>query len=352
MVEQSLIKYSSWDRMIEIIVTVKGILSLTTPKGKMIEKLVEGMTRGNLDNLLDNVTENIQWTIVGHSPIQGKDVFIKAIEAAKTGEAKEYKELNFANTITHGITAAVDGTYTVIDKSGEENTTSFCHVFRFNKFKDGIIKEITSYMIENTSTDDLSEQLNKEQSNKDQLKLPRIEGHAIDLRYAQESDLNAYYTMLQDEELTRLTGSHGDFTREGIEAWIQKIGVPHEDRVDFIIIVKDTNELVGEVVLNDFDSVNRSANIRIAIQGSNHRGKGYGTEAMIHMLRYGFETLKLHRIHLGVYTFNPRAIHVYEKIGFQREGLQRDVLNMDGEYHDMIMMAMLEDEFRSLHGSH
>jgi RimJ/RimL family protein N-acetyltransferase len=116
-----------------------------------------------------------------------------------------------------------------------------------------------------------------------------------------------------------------------------------------MIIVKDTGELIGEVVLNEIDPDNRSANIRIGICGHEHRGKGYGTEAMTQMLRYGFETLKLHRIHLGVYTFNPRAVHVYEKLGFQRDGVERDALYVDGEFHNMILMSMLEEEFRSLY---
>ncbi|WP_278739257.1 GNAT family N-acetyltransferase, partial [Paenibacillus macerans] len=47
--------------------------------------------------------------------------------------------------------------------------------------------------------------------------------------------------------------------------------------------------------------------------------------------------------------FNPRAIHVYEKIGFRREGVLRDELFMDGGFHDSILMSMLEDEFRALH---
>ncbi|WP_239613698.1 GNAT family N-acetyltransferase [Cohnella mopanensis] len=174
-----------------------------------------------------------------------------------------------------------------------------------------------------------------------------IEGDAIDLRYVRESDLERYYTFIQDAENTRLTGTQKEFTREEIAAWIRKIGVINEDRVDLMIVIKETDELIGEVVLNDIDSINRSANIRIGIQGTEHRGKGYGTEAMKLMLRYGFETLMLHRIELGVYAFNPRAIHVYEKIGFQREGIQRDVLYWDGEFHDSIAMAMLEEEFRS-----
>jgi len=182
--------------------------------------------------------------------------------------------------------------------------------------------------------------------------LPELqaEGSPIKLRYVRESDMEAYYSFLQDAESNRLTGTQQHIPRDKVAAWIKKIAVRNDDRVDMMIVLKETDELLGEVVLNEIDSLNRSANIRIGIQGTQHRGKGYGTEAMLCTLRYGFETLKLHRIYLGVYVFNPRAIHVYEKIGFKREGVERDVLFLEGEYHDMIMMSMLEDEFRALHG--
>jgi len=177
-----------------------------------------------------------------------------------------------------------------------------------------------------------------------------IEGKSILLRPAKESDLEAYFAFLQDTEMNLLTGSQKAFTREEIEAWIRKISVKNEDRFDSIIILKETGELLGEVVLNDIDHTNKSANIRIGIQGTQHRGKGYGTEALLLLLRYGFEKLNLHRVHLGVYVFNPRAIHVYEKIGFHREGVERDALYMDGKFHDLITMSMLEDEFDALYG--
>ena len=189
-------------------------------------------------------------------------------------------------------------------------------------------------------------------SNKTELlKQNQIEGRDILLRYAQETDLDEYFTFLQDPEMNRLTGSQSDITRDETAAWIKKISVISSDRVDFLILLKRTNELLGEVVINEIDSSNRSANIRIGIQKNEYRGKGYGTEALIEMLRYGFNSLNLHRIHLGVYTFNPRAIHVYEKIGFKREGVERDSLYLDGEFHDMITMSILEDEFLSLHES-
>ena len=57
--------------------------------------------------------------------------------------------------------------------------------------------------------------------------------------------------------------------------------------------------------------------------------------------------LNLHRIELEVLTFNERAIHVYEKIGFNREGIKRDGCYFDHQYYDLITMSILEDEFRT-----
>ena len=55
--------------------------------------------------------------------------------------------------------------------------------------------------------------------------------------------------------------------------------------------------------------------------------------------------IDLHRIELEVYDFNPRAAHVYEKAGFVREGVRRDVLYWQGHYHDAITMSILKPEY-------
>jgi RimJ/RimL family protein N-acetyltransferase len=69
------------------------------------------------------------------------------------------------------------------------------------------------------------------------------------------------------------------------------------------------------------------------------------------MLGHGFNNLNLHRIELGVFDFNPRAIHVYEKLGFKREGVLRDYLFSDGAYHDQILMSILDHEYREKYGA-
>lgn len=173
-----------------------------------------------------------------------------------------------------------------------------------------------------------------------------MQGESIVLRYAQEEDLEAYLVLLEDPESNRLTGSQTEFTREQIIHWLKRIGQPSQDRIDLMIVSKHNNQLIGEVVINDIDLDSRRANIRIAIAGTENLGRGYGTEALKLMLHHGFETLQLHRIELSVYDFNPRAIHLYEKLGFQREGVMRDYLYQDGAYHDAIFMSLLTHEYR------
>ena len=93
--------------------------------------------------------------------------------------------------------------------------------------------------------------------------------------------------------------------------------------------------------------VNRNANMRIAIGSDEHLGMGYGPDAMRLLLEYAYGNLNLHRIELQVFDFNQRAIKAYEKVGFKREGVQRDALYYEHRYYDSIIMSMLEDEYRA-----
>jgi RimJ/RimL family protein N-acetyltransferase len=175
-----------------------------------------------------------------------------------------------------------------------------------------------------------------------------LHGLHIFLRPATTKDIDDYLRLLNDPEGARLTGTQQAFTKKDTIKWLEKISQTHTDRVDLMIIEKETGSLVGEVVLNEIDSDNRSANIRIAMNLSLPvLGKGYGSDALRLMIQYGFEKLKLHRISLSVFIFNERAIHVYEKLGFHREGVLRDVL-FDGElYHSEIVMGLLESEWQT-----
>jgi RimJ/RimL family protein N-acetyltransferase len=171
-------------------------------------------------------------------------------------------------------------------------------------------------------------------------------GEKVYLRPIGLDDTDLYFRMLFHPDVRRLTGTQANFTREQIHRYIE--GKSQDTSTVLLLIArKDTDEVIGDVALQDIHRNNRSANIRIAIIGEENQGKGYGSEALRLMLDYGFGICNLHRIELNVFSYNERAIHVYEKLGFQREGVQRDALYYDHRYHDSIIMSMLEDEYRA-----
>ena len=62
---------------------------------------------------------------------------------------------------------------------------------------------------------------------------------------------------------------------------------------------------------------------------------------------FPFRELRLHRLSLDVFSFNPRAKRAYEKAGFRVEGVLRDAIRDGDSYADDILMSILEDEWKS-----
>ncbi len=104
--------------------------------------------------------------------------------------------------------------------------------------------------------------------------------------------------------------------------------------------------LIGIVELASVEWLNRSAELGIVIFNDAYQGKGYGTEAVQLMLFYGFNILNLHSVRLRVYDYNQRAIKSYLKVGFKEVGRLRDARLIHGQYHDVILMDILESELR------
>jgi RimJ/RimL family protein N-acetyltransferase len=177
-----------------------------------------------------------------------------------------------------------------------------------------------------------------------------IEGERIYLRPYEAEDAELVYRAVYEPEMRRLTGTQRLFSRSGVAGFLEKIA-GDDSRADLVIALQENDQVTGEVVLNNIDFINRSANIRIGLFDPQYFSKGYGSEALLLMLGHGFNNLNLHRIELGVFDFNPRAIHVYEKLGFKREGVLRDYLFSDGAYHDQILMSILDHEYREKYGA-
>ncbi|OAQ67127.1 acetyltransferase [Pochonia chlamydosporia 170] len=81
-----------------------------------------------------------------------------------------------------------------------------------------------------------------------------------------------------------------------------------------------------------------------------YRGKGYGGEAINWALDWGFRRAGLHRIAIGVFSYNVKALHLYKKLGFVEEGREREALLLDRRWYDGVILGMLEGEWEKLRG--
>lgn len=91
---------------------------------------------------------------------------------------------------------------------------------------------------------------------------------------------------------------------------------------------------------------NNNAGIGITLH-KNHRGKGYGREALQWGVDWAFRHANLHMLELWVYAFNTNAIALYKSMGFEQTGIRKEAFWMDRKYHDELIFCMTEDEWEA-----
>jgi RimJ/RimL family protein N-acetyltransferase len=114
-----------------------------------------------------------------------------------------------------------------------------------------------------------------------------------------------------------------------------------------IFLLDDT--VIGDVALQDIDWRNRSCSVGLGIQKLEHRSKGYGSEAVLLMLEYGFNNLGLNRIWANTLESNISAQRSLEKTGFVIEGRSRQAEYYAGRYFDKLHYGLLRDEYNDKH---
>jgi RimJ/RimL family protein N-acetyltransferase len=176
---------------------------------------------------------------------------------------------------------------------------------------------------------------------------PVLTGDKTVLRPFTEADAEGMAEIIDDPEVRRFTGAPAqEPTPQVLRSWYGSRS-EQPDRLDLAVTDRATGELVGEVVLYEWDPAARSCTFRTLI-GPRGRGRGLGTEATRLIVGYGFERLGMHRIALEAYGYNARALRVYEKVGFTVEGIRREVEFRDGEWVDEVLMAILDREWAAL----
>ncbi|EAF6065557.1 spermidine N1-acetyltransferase [Listeria monocytogenes] len=119
------------------------------------------------------------------------------------------------------------------------------------------------------------------------------------------------------------------------------------DQSERRFILELDGQMVGLVELMEIDYIHRRAEFQIIIDPK-FQGHGYAVSATKLAMKYAFHVLNLHKLYLVVDKVNEKAIHVYEKFGFIREGELIDEFFVDGTYHDAIRMCIFQHQYQEM----
>ena len=173
-----------------------------------------------------------------------------------------------------------------------------------------------------------------------------LKGTRICLRPMRSSDINQMYlSWFNDTEVARYVDA-GLFpvTIRDLDEYYRKIKSSKTD-IMLAIVENKHRKHIGNIKLGGINWIHRFADLGIMVGDKKSRGKGYGTEACVLVLKYAFRMLNLNKVFLGCHANNTAAINAYKKAGFRVEGRLKKILNVDGKYIDKILMGILQSQF-------
>ena len=177
-------------------------------------------------------------------------------------------------------------------------------------------------------------------------KIPTLHTDRLILREMRRSDAKDMYEYSCNPKTSEFllwdVHSSLDFTKEFIDYIISKYR--YGEYNDWALVHKETGKMIGTAGFTKIDEENRVAEIGYVLN-PDFWGKGLATEAAAEVIKFGFETMNMHRIEAKFMFGNDASLAVMRKLGMKFEGYQRDLLFVKGRYRTIGTASILKSEY-------
>jgi [ribosomal protein S5]-alanine N-acetyltransferase len=183
---------------------------------------------------------------------------------------------------------------------------------------------------------------------------PKIDTSRLLLRKLEITDTQDVFDhWLSDDRVTdnRVNSAHKSVaeTYDRIDKIVSKY-----NNLDFCywgIELKDSNELIGEIDLYDFDNTTDNCQVSYSL-GYNWWNRGYGTEALKAVIEFGFTYMNIHKISAAHNTDNPASGRIMSKVGMEREGIIKHMIrNAKRQYKDCVVCGILQKDYMEMNNT-
>ena len=177
----------------------------------------------------------------------------------------------------------------------------------------------------------------------------QINSDRLLLRPIQMEDADSVFQYRSDDFVNqyqgwrpKTIGDVHDFIANKVSSEINRQGTWFQ----FVIIVKDDNELIGDIGVHFLESDAFQVEIGCTLSRKYH-GKGFAFEAVKATINYIFDELGKRRIVASIDSRNRPSIRLIERLGFCKKGLIKENSELNSEWVDDLVYAMLKDEWMS-----
>jgi RimJ/RimL family protein N-acetyltransferase len=172
-----------------------------------------------------------------------------------------------------------------------------------------------------------------------------IKGKNVTLRAIEKDDLPILHKWANDPEIWNMLGGwHFPSSMDTMEKLFFNYMHDHLNQ-RFAIEVSDMG-IIGTANLVDIDWKNNHAFHGMMLGDKNIRGKGYGVDAIMAIMRYSFEELHLQRLDGSMIEYNEISLNIYcKKLCWKEEGRQRDWYFRKNKYWDKIIVGVTKKDY-------
>ena len=159
-------------------------------------------------------------------------------------------------------------------------------------------------------------------------------------------DASAFFKLRSNAEFMRYLGLYPmkelSEAQERVKSTITSFD--EGEGVSWKISLKGSSELIGYIGFWRIDFFHSRAEIGFGIH-PDYQQKGYMLEALIEVVKYGFQDMGIHSIIAEVDPNNAGSVKLLKKGGFQKEGHFRESYYFDGEFLDSDYYCMIKSDF-------
>ncbi len=162
----------------------------------------------------------------------------------------------------------------------------------------------------------------------------------LQIRGREPGDAAAYQRLYSHPEVYRWTSQ---LPFPSVATWQKKFErMDSEGYIGFVAEID--GQMVGELTLftEQRPRTRHSISFGIGVDPA-FSGRGIGERLIRTGIDYAFNWLGVIRVELEVFHDNQRALRLYQRLGFEQEGVKRKACLREGEYHDIIVMAILRE---------